>query len=207
MLRRFAIIIVVITLFMCFIGCGDDLKKLDDSEPHGHTIPTEVFSAINNVLNQWQEGYENEDVQTYMGVFWSQGFRYVGDMGTEGDKTDDLEFDDIREEQDAATHVFNQFQDITIVLSTPPEIYLDMGNTRAEVRNHYRIQGNVAAGESFQGEYTGWFAEGNNLFIFEKRDDEWRITERYDEAFSQEHIQIENDELLPIIWSTLKQTQ
>lgn len=207
MLRRFAIINGVFALFMCFISCGDDLKKLDDSEPHGLTIPTEVFSAINNVLNRWQEGYEDEDVETYMGVFWSQGFRYVGDMGTEGDKTDDLEFDDIREEQDAATRVFSQFQDITMVLSTPPEIYVDMNMTRAEVRNHYRIHGNVAAGESFQDEYTGWFAEGDNLFIFEKRDDEWRIVEWSDEAYNVQEIQIENDELLPIIWSTLKQTQ
>lgn len=207
MVRRFAIINSVIALFVCFIACGDDLKKLDDPEPHGHTVPTEVFSAINIVMNKWQEGYENEDVETYMGVFWSQGFRYVGDMGTEGDKTDDLEFDDIREEQDAATRVFNQFQDITMVLSTPPEIYLDMNLTRAEVRNHYRIQGSVPVGESFQNEYTGWFAEGDNMFIFEKRDDEWRIVEWYDEAYNVQEIQIENDELLPIIWSTLKQTQ
>ena len=207
MLRRLAIIIGAITLFVYVFGCGDDLKKVEDAEPHGHTIPTEVFSAINNVLNQYQEGYENGDVETYMGVFWSQGFRYVADMGTEGDKTDDLEFDDIREEQDAATRIFNQFQDITLVLSTPPEIYIDMDNTRAEVRNHYQIHGYVGAGESFQGEYSGWFAEGDNRFIFEKRDDEWRIVEWYDEAYNVQDIQIENEELLPIIWSTLKQTQ
>ena len=77
--------------------------------------------------------------------------------------------------------------------------------TQAEVRNHYRIQGSVATGELFQGEFTGWFAEGDNLFIFEKRDGDWRITEWYDEAYEAEEILIENKQLLPIVWSTLKQ--
>ena len=208
MFKRNFIITGVLAIFMCFIACGDDLEKLDDSDMRGiSSPPAEVMSAINDVLNRWQEGYENEDVDTFMGVFWSQGFRYVGDMGTEGDKTDDFEFDDIRQERDAATHVFRHFQDIDIVLSSPPEVYIDMDLIRAEVRNHYRIQGSVPAGESFQGEFTGWFAEGDNLFILEKRDAEWRITEWYDEAFSEANIQIENDELLPIIWSTLKQTR
>ena len=62
-----------------------------------------------------------------------------------------------------------------------------------EVRNHYRIQGFVLDGEAFVGEFTGWYAEGDNLFIFEKRDGEWRITEWHDESFNDEEIRIANN--------------
>ena len=68
-------------------------------------LPPEDFLAINSVLKKWREGYETEDVETYMSAYWSDGFRYVSDMGTDGDKTDDLEFDDIRDERDSATRV------------------------------------------------------------------------------------------------------
>lgn len=165
----------------------------------------EDYLAINSVLKRWHEGYENEDIESYMSAYWSEGFRFVGDMGTEADKTDDTEFDDIREERDAANQVFSQFQDIIIEFTSLPEISIDMEETRAEVRNHYRIQGSVAAGELFQAEFTGWFAEGDNLFIFEKRDGEWLIVEWHDEAYKAEDILIDIEQLLPIVWSTLKQ--
>ncbi len=207
MLEVLANIGVVLILTACFAACSADLAPV---EPESHKIdivPPEDYSAINNVLKRWREGYEIEDIETYISAYWSQGFRHVGDMGTEGDKTDDTEFDDIREERDAANKVFSQFQDISIELSSPPEISIDMDDTRVEVRNHYRIQGFVGAGELFQGEFTGWFAEGDNLFIFEKRDGEWRITEWYDEAYKAEEVLIENEQLLPIVWSTLKQAR
>lgn len=175
----------VIVLAACFIGCGD-VEKVNQVLP-------EDSVAINGVLKRWREGYETEDVEMYMSAYWPEGFRYVSDMGTDGDKTDDLIFDDIRDERDAAIRVFSKFQDIEIEISKPPEIKVTEEGNEAEVRNHYRIQGFVADGESLEGGHTGWFAEGDNLFIFQKRDEEWRIAEWHDEAFSDEEIRIANN--------------
>ena len=185
MIKEILKISTVIVLFACFVGCGD-VDKVNQ-------VPPEDLLAINGVLQRWREGYETEDVETYMSAYWSQGFRYISDMGTDGDKTDDLEFDDIRDERDSAIRVFSRFQDIEIELSVPPEIAINEDGTQAEVRNHYRIQGFVADGESLEGGYTGWFAEGDNLFIFEKRNGEWRITEWHDESFNDEEIRIANN--------------
>ena len=184
MFKELKKISVVLVLLACFIGCGDV-----DPTP----VSPPVYLAINRVLKRWREGYETEDVDTYMSAYWSQGFRYVSDMGTDGDKTDDLIFDDIRDERDSAVHVFSRFQDIEIELSIPPEIAMNKDGTQAEVRNHYRIQGFVADGESLEGGFTGWFAEGDNVFIFEKRDNEWRITEWQDESFNDDEIRIANN--------------
>ncbi len=165
-----------------FLSCGD-VDKIGNPQPR-------ELSSIIAVLKEWRTGYENEDVDAYISAFWEEGFRYISDMGTPDDKTDDVEFDDIRDERDSAIRVFSRFQDIEIELSDPPEVTLNTERDRAEVRNHYRIQGFVADGESLEGGFTGWFAEGDNVFIFESRDGEWRITEWIDEAFSEEKIQL-----------------
>ncbi len=195
----------VLILLAFLIACDVNLDNGEPGPDKIHQILPEDRLAIDGVLRRWREGYEIEDVETYMSAYWSEGFRYVGDLGTEGDKTDDLIFDDIRDERDSATRVFSQFQDINIALTFPPQITVIEENRRFEVRNHYQIRGFVPDGEVFEGEFTGWSAEGDNLFIFEKRDGDWRITEWYDEAFSEEEIHIENNQLLPIVWTTLKQ--
>ena len=156
-------------------------------------VPPEELLQINKALDRWRQGYETEDVNSYINTFWEDGFLYVSDMGTDGDKTDDLEFDDIRQERDAATRVFERFQDIEIELSVPPEISMNEDGTQAEVRNHYRIQLFISDGHSLEGGFSGVYAEGDNLFIFEKRNDEWRIVEWHDEAFSNEEIRIANN--------------
>ena len=184
-ISRVALALGVFCLLISLTGCGD-VEKVNQ-------VPPEELLAINAVLKQWREGYELEDVETYIKAFWEEGFLYVSDLGTDGDKTDDLLFDDIRDERASAIRVFSQFQDIEIELSVPPEIELNQESDRAEVRNHYRIQGFVADGESLEGGYTGWFAEGDNLFIFEKRNGEWRISEWHDEAFNDEEIRIANN--------------
>lgn len=184
MLKVFPKIIGIFVLIACFVSCGD-VEKVNQ-------IPVEDRLKINEVLKRWREGYETEDVETYMSAYWETGFLYVSDMGTDGDTTDDLEFDDIRQEREAAARVFSRYQDIEIELSAPPEIELYEDGNQAEVRNHYRIQGFVADGESLEGGYLGWFAEGDNLFIFEKRSGEWRITEWHDEAFNDEEIRAAN---------------
>ena len=187
MFRNFAKVsgLLILLLLVNLMGCGDADKVGE--------IPAEELLQISNVLDRWREGYETEDVNTYIGTFWEDGFLYVSDMGTDGDKTDDVEFDDIREERASATRVFDRFQDIEIELSSPPEITMNDDGTEAEVRNHYRIQFFVSDGQTLEGGYTGAYAEGDNLFIFEKRNDEWRIAEWHDEAFNEEEIRIANN--------------
>ena len=187
MFRNFAKVsgVLILLLLANFMGCGDADKV--------GQIPAEELLQISSVLDRWREGYETEDVNTYIGTFWEDGFLYVSDMGTDGDKTDDVEFDDIREERASATRVFERFQDIEIELSSPPEISMNEDGTEAEVRNHYRIQFFVSDGQTLEGGYTGAYAEGDNLFIFEKRNDEWRIAEWHDEAFNEEEIRIANN--------------
>ena len=191
MLKVFAKIIGLLLVFSVLTSCGDvgSVTKVQSKE----------LVLINQVLKNWREGYQSEDLDMYMSAFWEDGFLYVSDMGTIDDKTDDVIFDDIRAERDSAKHVFDRFQDIEIELSEPPEIQLNTDRTRAEVRNHYRIQGFVADGDSLEGGYTGWFAEGNNIFTFELRTDEgsgkqeWRITEWKDEAYSEAQIRAANN--------------
>jgi hypothetical protein len=185
MLRVFAKTSCLLVLFGCLLSCGD-VEEVNKPQP-------EELSAINQVLKKWREGYQNEDVEMYISAYWEKGFRYVSDMGTKSDKTDDIEFDDIRQERDSAIRVFARFQDLEIEVSEPPEIQLNADRTKAEVRNHYRIQGFVSSGESLEGGYTGWFAEGDNVFTVELRTGEWRITEWRDEAFSEEEIRRANN--------------
>ena len=191
MLKVFAKIIGLLLVFGLLTSCGDvsSVTKVQSKE----------LVLINQVLKNWRDGYQSEDLEMYMSAFWEDGFLYVSDMGTMDDKTDDVIFDDIRDERDAAKRVFDRFQDIEIELSEPPEIQLNSDRTRAEVRNHYRIQGFVADGSSLEGGYTGWFAEGDNVFTFEFRTNdedgkqEWRITEWKDEAYSEEQIRAANN--------------
>lgn len=191
MLKVFAKITGLLLVFSLLASCGDvsSVTKVQSKE----------LVLINQVLKNWREGYQSEDLDRYMSAFWEDGFLYVSDMGTDADKTDDVIFDDIRDERDSAQRVFARFQDIEIELSEPPEIQLNADRTRAEVRNHYRIQGFVADGDSLEGGFTGWFAEGNNIFTFELRTNtgsdiqEWRITEWRDEAYSEEQIRAANN--------------
>ncbi len=191
MLKVFAKIIGLLLVFSLLTSCGDvsTIAKPQQKE----------LVLINQVLKSWREGYQGEDLDMYMSAFWEDGFLYVSDMGTKDDKTDDVIFDDIRDERDSARRVFAGYQDIEIELSEPPDIQLNTDRTRAEVRNHYRIQGFVADGSSLEGGYTGWFAEGNNIFTFELRTmegsdkQEWRITEWKDEAFSEGEIRAANN--------------
>jgi hypothetical protein len=172
-------------------GCGD-VDKIVDTDP--------VLIELSTLLNdRWQKGYMTEDVDLYMSAYWADGFLYQSDMGTDADPTDDLTFDDITLERDAAVRVFQQFQDIEIEISEPPEIQaLNEEKTRYEVNNHYRIQLFVTEG-TLEGGFTGAFAEGDSRFIFEKRlstatgVEEWRIVEWHDEAFTESEIRAAND--------------
>ncbi len=174
-----------------WLGCGD-VDPLDTVSPE-----TAEISAILN--DKWQKGYMTEDVELYMSAYWADGFLYQSDMGTDADPTDDLIFDDIALERDAAIRVFGQFQDIEIEISEPPELTpLNEENTKYIVNNHYRIQLFVTEG-TLEGGFTGAFAEGDSEFIFEKRvnpatsAEEWRIVEWKDFAFTEAEIRAAND--------------
>ena len=179
---RTGILLLTALVTSCFLSCGD-------VETVG-TSGSQELEAIEDALRAWRTGYETEDIDAYMNVFWADGFRYISDMGTPDDTTDAVKFDDIREERESAIRVFSLYQDIEIELEEPPEVELNAERNRAEVRVHYRIQGFVADGVSLEGGYTGWYAEGDNLFVFELRDGEWRISEWIGEAFSEEKIEV-----------------
>ena len=189
MLESFARALCLLVISILIVGCGD-------VDPVDVPLTGEELTIV-AVLKKWRTGYENEDVDTYIGTFWTDGFLYNSDLGTD-DKTDDVEFTDIREERESAIRVFSRYQDLEIELSEPPEFMFNEDKTRAEVRNHYRILGFVADGESLEGGYTGWYAEGDSNFVFELRTNpatkkkEWRITEWWDEAFSEEEIRAAN---------------
>ncbi len=178
-LASFSILMLVIAL-----GCGD----VDPITPEA----SEDEIAISNVITQrWMRGYMTEDVELYESAFWKDGFLYYSDMGTPTDPSDFVQFDDIRDELDSARRVFDRYQDIEIEVSEP-EITM-LSEVKAVVRNHYKIQGFVADGTSLEGGYTGWYAEGDNEFTFEKRKSpdgklEWRITEWLDEAVHPDDI-------------------
>ena len=73
MLKDFARAGCSLMVFAFFLSCGD-VEEIGQVQP-------EEYAAINKVLKQWREGYENEDVELYMNVYWKDGFLYVSDMG------------------------------------------------------------------------------------------------------------------------------
>jgi hypothetical protein len=175
-----------------FLSCGD-VEELTKERP-------EEASAISKVLRErWQKGYMGEDVDLYMSAYWPDGFIYHSDNGTDSDTSDDIIFDDIQLERNAAIKVFRQFQDIEIEISEPPQIeIMNTERTKAEVRNHYKVQFIIADGTSLEGGYTGYYAEGDSIFTFEQKkapndEMEWRITEWKDEAYSPEEIKAANN--------------
>ena len=170
------------------IGCGD-------VEPVEQPLPPEV-AEINKVLkDRWKQGYETEDLELYMSSFWEEGYFYWSDYATDDNIDDDIIFDEWEEERDSAIRVFSKYRNIEIEISEPPEVkILSDDETRAEVRNHYKIQLFVPEGTSLPGGYEALYAEGDNIFIFDFRQnssgqEEWRITEWRQNEYTEEEIQ------------------
>jgi hypothetical protein len=181
-----------ILLFANFFSCGD-VEEITKEQP-------EEAAEISKVLRErWQKGYMTEDVDLYMSAYWPDGFLYHSDNGTDSDTSDDIIFNDIQLERESAIRVFNKFQDIEIEISEPPKIeILNTERTKAEVRNHYKVQFIIADGTSLEGGYTGYYAEGDSIFAFELQkttdgEREWRITVWKDEAYSPEEINAANN--------------
>jgi hypothetical protein len=169
------------------IGCGD-------VEPITKPPPPEVAEISAVLKDRWKKGYETEDLELYMSSFWKEGYFYWSDMATDNDVSDDVIFDSWDEERDSAIKVFKNYRNIELEISEPPEVkILNEEKTKAEVRNHYKIQFYVPEGTSLPGGYEAYYAEGDNIFIFDYRDDgngkwEWRITEWRQNEYTEEEI-------------------
>ena len=178
--------LLIITTIV-FIGCGD-------VEPVTPPPPPEVAEISTVLRDRWKLGYETEDLELYMSSFWSEGYFYWSDMATDDDVGDDVIFESWEEERDSAIRVFKNYRNIEIEISEPPEVtILDEEKTKAEVRNHYKVQFYVPEGTSLPGGYEALYAEGDNIFIFDFKDNgsgkqEWRITEWRQNEYSEEEI-------------------
>lgn len=174
-------------LAMVLIGCGD-------VEPITKPPPPEVAEISAVLRDRWKKGYETEDLELYMSSFWQEGYFYWSDMATDNDVSDDVIFDRWDQERDSAIKVFKNYRNIELEISEPPEVkILNEEDTKAEVRNHYKIQFYVPEGTSLPGGYEAYYAEGDNIFIFDYRDNgngkwEWRITEWRQNEYTEEEI-------------------
>jgi len=185
----------MISGFLLFIalltGCGD-------VEPITKPPPPEVAEISGVLRDKWKQGYETEDLELYMSSFWDEGYFYWSDMATDDNVEDDVIFDSWEEERDSAIRVFKNYRNIELEISEPPEVKIlnedETGVRKAEVRNHYKIQFYVPEGTSLPGGYEAYYAEGDNIFIFESRKndsghEEWRITEWRQNEYSKEEIE------------------
>jgi hypothetical protein len=188
MVYRGCLVILGLLFFIAMLtGCGD-------VEPITEPPPPEVAEISAVLKDRWKQGYETEDLELYMSSFWKEGYFYWSDMATD-DVGDDVSFDSWEEEKESAIKVFRDYRNIELEISEPPEVkILNEDKTKAEVRNHYKIQFYVPEGTSLPGGYNAYYAEGDNIFIFDLRDngagrEEWRITEWRQEEYSKEEIE------------------
>ena len=183
----FAISSVLLFIAVFLMGCGD-------VDPVAVPLPPETAEISSVLKDRWKQGYETEDLELYMSSFWEEGYYYESDVATD-DVGDDVIFDEWEEERDSAIKIFQKYRNIEIEISDPPEVQiLDEAETKAEVRNHYKIQLYVPEGTSLPGGYEALYAEGDNIFIFDYRDngngqEEWRITEWRQNEYSREEIE------------------
>ena len=192
--QKTSVRLVFVSLFfiapmVLLIGCGD-------VEPVTAPPPPEVAEISNILKNRWKLGYETESLDLYVSSFWKEGFFYWSDMATKDNIGDDVAFDSWDQERKSAIKVFKDYRNIEIEISEPPEVkILDDAKTKAEVRNHYKIQLYVPEGTSLPGGYEAYYAEGDQTFIFERRANdngkmEWRITEWRQNEYGKEQIEV-----------------
>jgi len=187
MYRNYLITYGFLLIIVLLMGCGDVEPMVKPPSP--------AVLEISSVLKErWKQGYETEDLELYMSSFWKDGYLYWSDMATDDRVDDDVIFDNWEKERDSAIRVFKNYRNIELEISEPPEVEIDESGTRAEVRNHYKIQFYVPEGTSLPGGYEAYYAEGDNEFIFDYKDNgngqkEWRITEWRQNEFGPEEIE------------------
>lgn len=182
--------LMVSAFLLCIVllmGCGDvePITKPPDPE----------VAEINTVLkDRFKRGLETEDLELYMSSFWKEGYFYWSDMATDDNVGDDVVFEDWEQERESAIHIFEEYRNIELEMSEPPDVnILNEERTSAEVRNHYKVQFYVPEGTSLPGGYEAYYAEGDNIFKFDFRDNgngeqEWRITEWRQHEFNEQEI-------------------
>ena len=143
--------------------------------------------AIDDVLERMRDGYAKEDIDLYLSAFWKDGFQYNSDLTTPHDIFDDVIFDILNLEAQSAARVFARFQDIGVQISRPAQI-TNAAPDQIEAMTHYRIQAFANDGHALDGGFLAWYAEGDARFTFELREDEWRITQWFDDAFNAQAI-------------------
>ena len=167
-------------------------EQIDGSRNNNEFSEMHELNGINQLLNRWRTAYENEDVDAYISFFSPGEFLYVSDMGTPDDTTDDVKFDNIREERESAIRVFSLYQNIQIEFVNPPEVKFDESRTRAEVRIHYEITGFVRDGVTLKGGHDSWYTEGVFIFVLQRVLNrggcQWRITRWFDKAINKERV-------------------
>ena len=153
-----------------FLSCGEDNTPGDSSDDVIHEI----------VDRRWKVGYERKNIDLYLSAFWPDNFLHTSDNGTPKDAIDDLSITNIKMEEEYTKQVFDRFKNIVIEYSEFEPDFLPDGT--AQVRIHYKISCYI------EDEDYGYYAEGNNIFTFEQKQNEWRIKEWKDEAYSPENI-------------------
>lgn len=223
---------IVMLVLVLFSACGEESLVNDDGqdseeqiaeendqenqdpadEGNGQGVQDPTTVEMNAVLtDRLKLGYETEDLELYMSSFWENGYFYWSDMATDNNVGDDVVFEDWEMERDSAIRVFADYRNIELEMSEPPEVnILNEGGTKAEVRNHYQIQLYVPEGTSLPGGYEAFYAEGDNIFIFdfgenESGQREWRITEWRQNEYSIEEIKAARDlDNLGATWGALR---
>lgn len=176
----------VLTIVILLLSCGED----EDIE-----IPEEDEKQITQVLRErWKKGYDSrhwgpskseqeERVRTYMSAFWPDDFSHEFPNSSINFKIDSID-----DEKECVRDVFQKFDKIKLEISEPPDIE-PISEQIAEVTNEYYIQFRTSDGYAY-------YAEGKNIFTFEKKDDGWseeennlwRISKWVDEATSPKEI-------------------
>lgn len=190
---------VFVTLFLV-IGCGEEgvvtdndagdnatflpegaVKDYPENDLVNQNIPEQVAEAI----KQLEQGMEEKDTELYLGVFWEDDFFYYSDMTTDV-PADDVAFDTLAEEQDSIERLFADFSEIDLEFGDLE--FAEVSDTEFWIRNHYRLLVFIGVGKALPGGFDKIFAEGDNIFTFRKRGDEWRISRWEQEEMSQNEM-------------------
>lgn len=173
---------------------ADAVEERVQDPPEAEVVEPDVDpiqEAIDDVLERMRDGYAKEDLDLYLSAFWIDGFQYTSDMATPEDRFDDLIIDELKREAQSTARVFKNFQNIGLEIFTPAEI-TNAAPERIDAMAHYRIQAFVNDGHALEGGFLAWYAEGDARFIFEFREEEWRITTWFDDAFNAQAIEVFN---------------
>lgn len=152
---------------------GNDENQAPTQNPDDNQNLDDKKLKILEVLGKyWETGYEEGDTTTYMKAFWEEDFQHVLD--------DDTIYDYDKEEK-AADRVFDKFKNIKIEIDPAHKLLAAIkftegsAETEAELKTTYKIQFILRDNTSEECVYEGYYAQGENIFIFKFRSNDWRI--------------------------------